>query len=137
MQANQKVGVQRILEIPSGAMNPNRYVPHLLSSLVLAWCAACNHSSASPIGPGIAVNLTGSFATIEAGGVPATLVATVAGQSTDAGVTWTLSVANTDCSPGCGTLKVTSTVAPNYSAVYTPPGAPPGNSVATITVRSQ
>src|SRR4029077_15170431 len=47
------------------------------------------------------------------------------------GVNWNLSVANTSCSPACGTLKGTLT-----SAVYTPPSTIPLNQTATITARS-
>lgn len=117
-------------------MKLNSLLATLCCLFAIAWCGSCNNSSAPSQGPGVVVNVKGSFATVEAGGAPITLSATVNGDLRGQGVTWILSVANTDCAPGCGTLTVASNSAP-FTAVYTPPAAPPANSTATITVRSQ
>ena len=118
-------------------MKLNRCLIALCSLLALSCCEACNNSSATSQGQGIQVNLSGSFSTIEAGGAPVTLTATVSGESINNGVTWTLSIANTDCSPGCGTLKAGANSGSSYTAVYTPPATPPINSTASISVRSK
>jgi len=99
--------------------------------LVSIWCAACNSSSQTTAAP-INVNVSGAFTAISAGGSPVTLTATVSGDPGSQGVTWTLSIANTGCSPGCGTLKASG----NSTAIYTPPVAPPVNGLATITAAS-
>jgi hypothetical protein len=59
----------------------------------------------------------------------------VSGDPSNKGVKWALSVANTSCSPACGTL-VPVAGSPTVSAVYTPPASPPVNGEATITARS-
>jgi hypothetical protein len=111
-----------------------RYLAALLGVFVVGWCGACNSSTGSTVA-GIVVNVSGSFKVVEAGGTPVTLTASVSGDPGNHGVTWTLSVANTNCSPACGTLKA-SGGAQNLSAVYTPPPSAPVNQQATITVRS-
>jgi hypothetical protein len=78
--------------------------------------------------------MANGFSSIRAGGAPQTLTATVSGDPGNRGVTWTLSIAGTACSPGCGTLKPAAP--PSLSAVYTPPAAVPLNQEATITIRS-
>ena len=117
-------------------MKLNRYLGLLCCVFVFGWSSGCNNSSASSQDPGIVVNVSGAFSTIEAGGSPVTLTATVTGDSRNSGVIWILSIANTDCSPACGSLKAGASSGNNYSAVYTPPDTPPLNSQATITVRS-
>ncbi len=111
-----------------------RYLSVLICMVVLGGCSGGGSSTGSTSTP-LAVNVTGSFATISAGGAPVTLTASVSGDPSSKGVKWTLSVANTGCSPACGTL-VPVAASPTVSAVYTPPASPPVNSEATITARS-
>src|SRR5271154_6087300 len=100
--------------------------------IFVSWFSTgCGSSSASSPSAGIQVNVTGSFTTVAAGGAPISLTATVTGPAATTGVTWTLSVANTGCSPACGTLKTS-----NLTAVYAPPTTVPLNQEATITARS-
>jgi hypothetical protein len=80
------------------------------------------------------VSLTDTFAIVAAGSDAVTITATVTGPGGDQGVSWDLSIANTSCSPSCGTLKPAS--APSTSAVYTPPKNVPANETATITARA-
>lgn len=84
---------------------------------------------------GIDVAVPASFSQIYASSSPVTLTASVNDDPTSQGVTWTLSLANTSCSPGCGTLKKSATN-PRFSIVYTPPAVPPLNTTATITASS-
>jgi len=81
------------------------------------------------------VAVPAAFSQIYASSGPVTLTANVDDDPTSQGVVWTLSLANTSCSPGCGTLKQ-STTNPRFSIVYTPPTVPPGNTTATITASS-
>ncbi|HXA00152.1 MAG TPA: hypothetical protein VN025_20510 [Candidatus Dormibacteraeota bacterium] len=100
-----------------------RYLGGLLFIPVMVWMAACGSSSGQTTP--VVVNVSGAFTTIQAGGQPVTLTASV-------GVSWVLSIANTNCSPGCGTLSSFT----SNSVVYTPPATVPVNQQATITARS-
>ena len=102
-----------------------------LAMVLACFATGCGTSGASSGTSGILVNVTGTFSTVAAGGAPITLTATVTGGSGSLGVMWSLTVANTACSPACGTLK-----ASNLTAVYTPPTTVPVNQEATITARS-
>ena len=108
------------------------YVAALLSVCSLGWVAGCKTGPLASTS-GVVVSVSGSFKIIQVGGTPVTLTAAVNGDPGNHGVTWTLSQANTDCSPACGTLKVTTGT---MSAVYTPPTSAPVNQQATITARS-
>lgn len=111
-----------------------RFLEALLCVGIVGWIAGCNSSSASSPA-GVVVNVSGSFKFVEAGGGPVTLTASVSGDPGNHGVNWTLSQANTGCSPACGTLNP-SAGSPTTSAVYTPPANVPVNQQATITARS-
>jgi len=81
------------------------------------------------------VSVTPSTASISAGAA-LLFTATVSNDSTNSGVTWTLTQGGTSCSPGCGTLTPSLTpsgVATNYSAPATPP---PTNLAVTVTATS-
>jgi hypothetical protein len=77
------------------------------------------------------ISIFDPFSSVSAGGSPVSLTAVV--EPSGGGVTWTLTLANVGCSPGCGTLTVLNPL----SAVYTPPKTVPQNQSATITVTSQ
>ena len=111
-----------------------RSLTAFLYFLILTWCAACGNSSGSSLPGGVVIQLANGFSIIKAGAAPQTLTVTVTGDSGNSGVIWTLSIAGTVCSPGCGTLKPAA--APSLSAVYTPPASVPLNQEATITIRS-
>jgi hypothetical protein len=98
--------------------------------LALSGCSSSLHLS----GP-VVVNVTDPFSEIQVGAAPITLMATVTNDANNRGVEWQLSVANTSCSPGCGTL-VPVAQSPGSAAIYTPPATAPLNTNATITARS-
>jgi hypothetical protein len=98
--------------------------------LVLTSCGSGSSKTAAPV----VVALGNTFAFIGAGASAVTITAQVTGPGSDQGVSWELSVANTNCSPGCGTLAPAPT--PSMSAVYTPPKNVPTNETATITARA-
>ncbi len=87
-------------------------------------------------GPEIQVAIVNPFPndSIQVGAAPYTLNATVANDSQKEGVVWSLSQANTGCSPVCGTLVPSNS--PSFSAVYTPPNTTPLNQQATISAIS-
>jgi hypothetical protein len=119
----------------------NRSLALFVCLFALLWSASCQSGSAQPpsggtSGQGVVVNVTGSFQSISSGAAPVTLTAAVIGAPQGDGVVWSLSIANTSCSPDCGTLKYTSGGVSSLSAIYTPPATAPTNNSATITVTS-
>src|SRR5574340_124110 len=87
-------------------------------------------------GVDIQVAITNPFPgdAIQVGAPAVTLDAVVSNDPDKKGVVWALTVANTGCSPACGTLVATGS--PSFSAVYTPPSTTPLNQSATITATS-
>lgn len=93
-------------------------------------------AGAARVGSGIEVLITNVFPndSIQAGTAPVTLTAEVFNDSHGNGVTWSLTAANTTCSPDCGTLVPAAS--PHFSAVYTPPAKAPLNQQAVISAVS-
>lgn len=71
----------------------------------------------------IAVRITNPISTIAAGASAVTLNATVQNDSSNSGVTWTLTVGGSACSPSCGALSAATTA----SVLYTPPSSAPAS----------
>ena len=110
------------------------YVAALFCVCIMLFVGACNSGpAASPMA--VEVSVSGAFKFQEVGSGAVTLKAAVTGDPGNHGVTWTLSQANTDCSPACGTLQPLLS-SPTTSAIYTPPTSVPVNQQATITARS-
>lgn len=89
--------------------------------------------------PAIIVTITNKFTTQAVGGSTVILNATVSNESSDSGVSWTLSNANgQNCSPAaaCGTLVAPA--APTFTATYVPPTTAPtgANASPVITANS-
>lgn len=105
----------------------------LLPLFVPLWITGCGATSATS-NANIVVAISNVFTnnSIQAGEPAVTLKAVVTNDNSNKGVKWSLSVANTGCSPGCGTLVP----ADSLSAVYTPPAVAPVNQNATITAAS-
>ena len=84
--------------------------------------------------PAISVTISNPITSITAGSAAVTLNAAVQNDSTNSGVTWTLTAGGAACSPTCGALSgATST-----SVTYTPPATVPAspNDAPTITATS-
>lgn len=81
----------------------------------------------------ISVSITNKFSKQFAGGGTITVAATVSADSANAGVTWTLTAAGTNCSPGCGTLTP-GAGSPTFTAEYQPPAAVPSDASASPTI---
>jgi hypothetical protein len=105
----------------------------LIWMVIVFGLIGCGGGSHSPAAQGITVTVTNVFPnnTVQAGSGPITLKAAVANDSSNSGVKWSLSNANTGCSPDCGTLMPSP--GSNLSAVYTPPAIAPGNQNASIS----
>jgi hypothetical protein len=97
--------------------------------LFLGFMAGCGGSS-SPAGP-LAVSISPPSAIVSLGGTQS-FIATVANDSSNKGVTWTLTENGVACSPTCGTISSSST-ASGASLTYTAPGATVS---ATLTATS-
>src|SRR5487761_70405 len=78
------------------------------------------------------VTITNKFSTINAGASSFVVSATVQNDSSNSGVTWTLTANGSACSPACGSLSGSTTT----SATYTPPSTVPGITQAVITATS-
>lgn len=84
--------------------------------------------------PAISVTISNPIASITAGSAAVTLNATVQNDSTNSGVSWTLTAGGAACSPTCGSLSGTSST----SVTYTPPATVPvsPDNAPTITATS-
>lgn len=84
--------------------------------------------------PAISVSITNPISTITAGSSAVTLNATVQNDSSNSGVTWTLTAGGSSCSPTCGSLSS----ATSSSVTYTPPSTAPASpdNAPTITATS-
>lgn len=82
--------------------------------------------------PGPTVVINNKFMAQYAGGPAVSVSATVQNDSTNSGVTWTLTTGGTSCSPACGTL--TSGAAPTITATYAPPATLPTGANASPTI---
>ncbi len=104
----------------------------LASAVVMFWSFGCGGSTSASLQQPVLVTISNVFAnnTIQAGDSAVTLQAVVTNDPAGKGVKWSLSAANTSCSPGCGTLVPSAE--PSFSAVYTPPATAPLNQQATI-----
>lgn len=82
--------------------------------------------------PTTSVQITDKFTSIITGIPPVVLNATVSFDSTNSGVTWTLTAGGSNCSPACGTLAPSAS--PSFSALYTPPSSVPTGADAEPTI---
>jgi len=82
--------------------------------------------------PPLSVSITDKFSSIIAGTKPVVVTASVANDTTNSGLTWSLTAGGSNCSPACGTL--TPAAPPSLEAVYTPPATAPGGAGANPTI---
>jgi hypothetical protein len=99
-----------------------------------AGLAGCSGGGSTPPPPSISVSITNKVTTIIAGAAAVTFNASVQNDSTNAGVTWTLTAGGASCSPACGKLSGATAA----TVTYTPPGSLPAapNNAPTITATS-
>ncbi len=103
----------------------------LISLSMIAALVACSSSSAPPPPPSITVTLSTVPASLQVGATQA-ITATVANDSKNGGVTWTVTCGSAGA---CGSFNPTST-ASGASTTYTAPAAVPTGNTVTITATS-
>lgn len=91
-----------------------------------------NYTFIFTIIPPTSVTITNKFSSVIAGSAAVTVNATVANDSTNSGVNWTLTAGGANCSPDCGTLLASA--APSFAASYVPPNSVPSGADANPTI---
>ena len=90
-------------------------------------------SDSFTINPAIVVTITNKFSSVKTGNNAFVVNAAVQNDSTNSGVTWTLTSGGASCSPSaCGSLSGATAT----SVTYTPPSSITGNTQATLTATS-
>ena len=82
--------------------------------------------------PLASVQITNKFTSVLNGAAPIQVNAAVKDDLQNAGVTWSLTLNGSNCSPACGTLAASA--APSFAALYTPPANYPGSANANPTI---
>jgi len=80
----------------------------------------------------VVVTISNKFTSVTTGANGIVVNAAVQNDSTNSGVTWTLTASGASCSPACGSLSGATAT----SVTYTPPASLPANTQATLTARS-
>ena len=109
----------------------------ILAAVALAAAAfntGCNGGSAAPP-PAVTVSISPSSAQSVDPGQSIKFTATVNNDSSNKGVTWTLTQNNTACSPGCGTISPANTLS-GAPATYAAPAAVNANLQFSVTATS-
>jgi hypothetical protein len=101
------------------------------SGFVLGGCSPGAGSGSS--GNNITVSITNKITSIQAGTAGLTFMATVQNDSTNSGVTWSLTANGVACSPACGTLSSATTTAVTYTPPVSGPAAPSNQPNLTAT----
>jgi hypothetical protein len=101
-------------------------------TVLLAGCGAGAGSGNS--GNNISVSIANKVTTLQAGTVAVVFLAAVQNDSSNSGVSWSLTANGTACSPACGTLSL----ATSSTVTYTPPASGPSapNNQPTLTATS-
>jgi hypothetical protein len=117
---------------PAPALARLTCLSFLGTALLLAGCSAGSGSGNS--GNSVSVTITNKVTSIQAGTVAITFVAIVQNDSSNSGVTWSLSANGAACSPTCGSLSLTTLTAVTYTPPISGPAAP--NNQPTLTAVS-
>jgi hypothetical protein len=80
----------------------------------------------------VVVSISNKFTSVTTGASGIVVNAAVQNDSTNSGVTWTLTAGGAACSPACGSLSGATAT----SVTYTPPASLPTNTQATLTATS-
>jgi predicted dienelactone hydrolase len=118
-------------------INPPASLTVTITAKSVADATKTASASASVSAVAISVSIVPSTATVQVGTM-AQFSATVTGDTTNSGVTWTLTQGGATCSPGCGSVSPANT-ASGVSVIYanyTAPATAPANPTLTITATS-
>lgn len=118
--------------VPTTARKAKAGLICIFGLMLLAGCGA--GAGGGNGGNNISVSITNKKSSVQAGSTAVVFTATVQNDSSNSGVTWTLTAAGLACSPLCGALsQATST-----TVTYTPPGSAPGglSNQPTLTATS-
>ena len=99
--------------------------------MLLAGCGAGAGSGSS--GNNISVSITNKVSSIQAGTASLVFTATVQNDSTNSGVTWSLTAGGSSCSPACGTLSQATSTTVSYAPPSSAPAAPGNQPTLTAT----
>jgi hypothetical protein len=103
--------------------------------IVMALLAGCGAGAGSGNGGNsISVSLTNKVTSVQAGTVAVVFLATVQNDSTNSGVSWSLTTNGSACSPTCGTLSLATPTTVTYTPPSSGPAAP--NNQPTLSAAS-
>lgn len=109
-------------------------LPSLIAVAILALAGCSAGAGSGGSGNNITVAITNKVTTVQAGTAAISFSATVQNDTSNKGVTWSLTASDSNCAPTCGALSAATT----SSVTYTPPasaGASPNN-LPTLTATS-
>lgn len=106
--------------------------PLLLTVVSLAGCGAGAGSGSS--GNNITVSITNKITSVQAGAASVSFTAAVQNDSSNSGVTWSLTANGVACSPACGTLSSATVTSVTYNPPVSGPAAP--NNQPTLAATS-
>ena len=85
------------------------------------------------VSPALTVTITNKVSTVNSGTEPFVVNATVQNDSTNSGVSWSLTANGSACSPACGTLSGSTTTSVTYAPPATTPSSPNNQPKITAT----
>ena len=103
----------------------------IFSLMLLAGCGAGAGSGNG--GNSISVAITNKVTSVQAGTAAIVFAATVQNDSSNSGVSWSLTAAGSSCSPACGTLSQATSTTVTYTPPATAPAAPSNQPTLTAT----
>ena len=90
-------------------------------------------TDAFTVSPALTVTITNKVSTVNSGTEPFVVNATVQNDSTNSGVSWSLTANGSACSPACGTLSGSTTTSVTYAPPATTPSSPNNQPKITAT----
>src|ERR1700722_6180399 len=100
-------------------------------TILLAGCGAGAGSGNG--GNNISVSIANKVTTLQAGTVAVVFLAAVQNDSSNSGVTWSLTANGSACSPTCGTLSLATSTAGTYTPPSSAPAAPDNQPTLSAT----
>jgi len=114
----------------SAGASPNNQ-PKLTATSVAS--TSKSDSDTFTVSPALTVTIANKVSTVNAGTEPFVVTATVQNDSTNSGVSWSLTANGSACSPACGTLSGSNTTSVTYAPPATTPSSPNNQPKLTAT----